>query len=58
MAICPMRVCFTVPSVLDVALRCGHSRDLDIPPGTKPPNPEESERERKHLVVLFHLELF
>ena len=26
-------------------LICDHSRDLDIPPGTRPPNPEESERE-------------
>jgi len=42
MAICPMRVRHFV---FDIALRCDHPRDLDIPPGTKPPNPEESEKE-------------
>ena len=31
-------------TVFRFALRCDHSRDSDIPSGTKPPNPEEFER--------------
>ena len=44
-----MRVRPKLHPVFDIALRSSHPRDLDIPPGTKPPNPEESERESTDL---------